>query len=62
MVKNFKIEYLILKVLGYKSSKNSPQKLLKTMTHNFCTKRDPQQLLKIIIHKYYSKNDPQTLL
>ena len=71
MVKNFKIEYLILKVLGYKSSKNNPQKLPKTMTYNCCSKRDPQQLLKLIIHvnvtqkmthKRYSKNDQQTLL
>ena len=45
----------MLKELGYKSLKNSPQKLIKKMTNSSCSKRDPQQLLKEIIHKHYSK-------
>ena len=49
----FKIEYLIPKGLGLKSSKNDSQTLLKNWPTNFPLK---------LTHNYYSKVDPQLLL
>ena len=45
-LRNFKIEYLILKGLDLKSSKNDPQTLLKKVIHNCYSKIELQTLFK----------------
>ena len=52
-LRNFKIEYLILKGLGLKSSKDDPQTLLK-MAHKPYSKFAHKRYSKLT-HKRYSK-------
>lgn len=70
MVKNFKIEYLMLKELGYKSLKNNPQKLIKKWPitvaqkgiHNSYSEKLSTNITQKNDPQRYSKNDQQTLL